>query len=226
MNTLTEKQNLRYELLKVNRYDVANSKACYDFIEGESGKVSNEPKTDNKELADGIYIMLDNGAAILFTGQNLSDTEKSNCTGIGVKLGCKSLVVALGDMTDDEITLTTKEGGTRFINKFDKAVADWGGKENTDDIRGILNSDIVLADCEHIPSLGELHFILLHKAAINEALVAVGGLPLCGWYWSSTEFSAANAWNLHLGNGLAIYYAKATIQGRVRPVSAFLPLNS
>lgn len=226
MNTLTEKQNLRYELLKANRYDVANSKACYDFIEDESGKVVNEPKTDNKELADGIYIMLNTGAAVLFTGQNLSDTEKSSCTGIGVKLGSKSLVVALGDVSEDEITLTTQKGGTCFITEFGKAVADWNGKENTDDIRSILNSDIMLADCEYIPSLGELYFILLHKAAINEALEAVGGKTLCGWYWSSTEYSATGAWYLGLNFGSACYSTKAASQLRVRLVSAFLPLNS
>lgn len=31
---MNEKQNLRYELLKANRYDVNNSKTCYEFIEG------------------------------------------------------------------------------------------------------------------------------------------------------------------------------------------------
>ena len=227
MNTLTEKQNLRYELLKANRYDVQNSKACYDFIAGNE-TATPEPqqaKTANG-LADGVYLIQHDDTAVLFTGQTLSDTEKSLYKSVGVKLGNKSLAVAMGDMTEDEITLTKKQGGTRFITKYHEAVADWNGKENTDDIRGILNDDILLADGEYIPSLGELYFILLHIRDINAALEAIGGKPLCGWYWASTQYSATSAWGLDLNGGLAYYTAKATYQGRVRAVSAFLPLNS
>ena len=42
------------------------------------------------------------------------------------------------------------------------------------------------------------------------------------WYWSSTEYSATNAWNLNLSDGNAFNNTKATNQRRVRPVSAFL----
>ena len=222
MNTLTEKQNLRYDLLKANNYDVKNAKACYDFVTAPEPQ---QVKTANG-LADGVYLIQHDDTAVLFTGQILTDKEKSLYKGVGVKLGNKSLAVAMGDMTEDEITLTKKEGGTRFITKYHDAVADWNGKENTDDIRGILNDDILLADGEYIPSLGELYFILLHIRDINAALEAIGGKPLSGWYWSSTQYSATNAWNLNLNDGNANGNTKATHQGRVRAVSAFLPLNS
>ena len=224
MNTLTEKQNLRYDLLKANNYDVKNAKACYDFVTAPEPQ---QAKTVDNGLADGVYLIQHDDTAVLFTGQILTDNEKSLYKGVGVKLGNKSLAVAMGDMTEDEITLTKKQGGTRFITKYHEAVADWNGKENTDDIRGILNDDILLADGEYIPSLGELYFILLHIRDINAALEAIGGKPLCGWYWASTQYSATNAWGLGLYNGSAgNLSAKATTQGRVRAVSAFLPLNS
>lgn len=74
-----------------------------------------------------------------------------------------------------------------------------------------------------IPSLGELKFIQLFRKEVNEALEHAGGDALDPvWYWSSTEYSAAYAWSLNLYDGIANYYAKATPQGRVRPVSAFL----
>ena len=222
MNTLTEKQNLRYDLLKANNYDVKNAKACYDFVTAPEPQ---QVKTANG-LADGVYLIQHDDTAVLFTGQILTDTEKSLYKGVGVKLGNKSLAVAMGDMTEDEITLTKKQGGTRFITKYHEAVADWNGKENTDDIRGILNDDILLADGEYIPSLGELYFILLHIRDINAALEAIGGKPLCGWYWASTQYSATYAWTLYLNTGNANIYTKATYQYRVRAVSAFLPLNS
>lgn len=222
MNTLTEKQNLRYDLLKANNYDVKNAKACYDFVTAPEPQ---QAKTANG-LADGVYLIQHDDTAVLFTGQTLTDTEKSLYKGVGVKLGNKSLAVAMGDMTEDEITLTKKQGGTRFITKYHEAVADWNGKENTDDIRGILNDDILLADGEYIPSFGELYFILLHIRDINAALEAIGGKPLCGWYWASTQYSATYAWGLSLNDGSAGSNAKATYQTRVRAVSAFLPLNS
>lgn len=222
MNTLTEKQNLRYDLLKANNYDVKNAKACYDFVTAPEPQ---QAKTANG-LADGVYLIQHDDTAVLFTGQTLTDTEKSLYKGVGVKLGNKSLAVAMGNMTEDEITLTKKQGGTRFITKYHEAVADWNGKENTNDIRGILNDDILLADGEYIPSLGELYFILLHIRDINAALEAIGGKPLCGWYWASTQYSAPTAWGLGLSRGYASSYSKATYQGRVRAVSAFLPLNS
>ena len=222
---MNEKQTLRYDLLKANNYDVKNAKACYEFVEGENKEMAAAVKNAN-ELADGVYLIQHDDTAILFTGQILTDTEKSLYKGVGVKLGNKSLAVAMGDMTEDEITLTKKQGGTRFITKYHEAVADWNGKENTDDIRGILNDDILLADGEYIPSLGELYFILLHIRDINAALEAIGGKPLCGWYWASTQYSATSAWSLSLNDGCAYYFTKAAGQGRVRAVSAFLPLNS
>jgi hypothetical protein len=218
---MNEKQNPRYDLLKANNYDVKNAKACYDFVEGENKETA--ATTTANGLADGIYLMTEDGAE-LYTGQAIN--ENAIYTGVGVKLGNKSLVVAMGDMTEDEITLTEKKGGTLFITSYHEAVADWNGKENTDDIRDILNGDILLADNEYIPSLGEMYFILLHIYEINKALKAIGGKPLSGWYWSSTQYSATYAWLLSLYNGRAGYNTKATGQGRVRAVSAFLPLNS
>lgn len=225
MNTLTEKQNLRYDLLKANSYDVKNSKACYDFVTGNETVDPPEAKTANG-LVDGIYLMQSDGMAILFTGQNLSDTEKSLCTGIGIKQGDKSLVVALVDAYEEDTELTKEKGGSGFITNYHKAVADWDGKGNTERIGKNLHPNIKLNTNEFVPSLGQLYFILLHFDAINEALEAVGGKVLRDdWYWSSTEYSATNAWYLLLGNGNANGITKAASLLRVRAVSAFLPLN-
>lgn len=219
MNNLSEKQNLRYELLKATNYDVTNAKKCYDFVAGDEPQ--GQQIAGATELADGIYIMYGKHA-VLFTGQEVS---AQGCTGIGVKFGGKSLILATEDISDNDIELTTKPGGTRFITDYHQAAEDMDGKAATDDIRGILNMGI--SDDEYIPSLGELYFILAHFTQINAALEAVGGEPLHDdWYWSSTEYSTTNAWFLNLYNGNAYYITKATYQGRVRPVSAFLPLNS
>lgn len=218
MCKLTNEQMLRYFIFKDCGFDEEIAKKSYDFVTGNEPKPESKPTT---ELADGIYLMYEKHA-VLFTGQEVS---AQGCTGVGVKFGGKSLVLALTDISDSDIELTTQQGGTRFITSYHHAAEDMDGKTATDDIRDILNMGI--SDDEYIPSLGELYFILAHFTQINAALEAVGGEPLRNdWYWSSTQYSATNAWGLGLGNGYAGSTAKATYQSRVRPVSAFLPLNS
>ncbi len=223
MCKLTNEQMLRYFIFKDCGFDEEIAKKSYDFVMGNAP----EPQPESKpatELADGIYLMYGK-MPVAYRGQELSENDKEGCTGIGVKFGGKSLVVVLNDISDDDIELTTKQGGTRFITNYHQAAEDMDGKAATDDIRGILNMSI--ADDEYIPSLGELYFILAHFTQINAALKAVGGEPLHDdWYWSSTQYSATYAWYLYLNYGSAYFLTKATYQGRVRPVSAFLPLNS
>ena len=220
MCKLTNEQMLRYFIFKDCGFDEEIAKKSYDFVMGNEPEPQPESKPTT-ELTDGIYLMYEKHA-VLFTGQEVS---AQGCTGVGVKFGGKSLVLALTDISDNDIELTTKQGGTRFITSYHHAAEDMDGKTATDDIRDILNMGI--SDDEYIPSLGELYFILAHFTQINAALEAVGGEPLRNdWYWSSTQFSTSNAWYLYLGDGYAGYGTKAAYQNRVRPVSAFLPLNS
>ena len=154
MNNLSDRQNLRYELLKANNYDVDNAKKCYDFVAGDEPQ--NQSIAGTTKLADGIYIMYGKHA-VLFTGQEVS---AQGCTGIGVNFGGKSLILATEDISYNGIELTTQQGGTRFITNYHQAAEDMDGKAATDDIRDILNMGI--SDDEYIPSLGELYFILAH----------------------------------------------------------------
>lgn len=223
MCKLTNEQMLRYFIFKDCGFDEEIAKKSYDFVMGNEPEPQPESKPTT-ELADGIYLMYGK-TAVPYTGYEVSKDGKEGCTGIGVKFGGKSLVVVLNDISDDDIELTTKQGGTRFITDYHQAAEDMDGKAATDDIRDILNMGI--ADDEYIPSLGELYFILAHFTQINAALEAVGGEPLRNdWYWSSTQYSATYAWGLYLSYGSALNPTKASNHLRVRPVSAFLPLNS
>ena len=222
---LTEKQTLRYDLLKATRYEVAAAKACYDFITGSDSQTPAAPVAD--VIPDGVYLVMadDKNTAVLYRpGMQLMAEEISRCIGIGVKQGGRSLTVSLRDAADGDTELTTQKGGSRFITGYHDAVADWDGEAGTADLREILHPNIKLGKNEYIPSLGQLYFILAHFREINEALNAVGGDPLQDlWYWSSTEYSATDAWFLNLYYGGASYGTKAC-QFRVRAVSAFLPL--
>lgn len=212
---------LRFMLLRENGYEVERAQKCLDFIHGGT----EEAPSKAGELADGVYLIDIDGKPVLFTGQALTDTEKSRYNRVGVKLGSKSLAIAMYDTCEDKTTLTEEKGGTRFITDFHEAVADWSGEANTEDIRNILSDTALVEDGEHIPALGEMYFILLHIREINAALKAIDGEPMKGWYWSSTQSSATTAWYLGLDYGTASNGAKAADKARVRAVSAFLPLN-
>ena len=226
MNTLTDKQNLRYDLLKANNYDVENSKACYDFVAGNETK--DAPVQTGKKLADGVYIIDVKGNAVPFIGEKTNLQHEAAY--IGIVCGNHSVAVALYDTAKcEDITLTEcKDNGCgHYIDNYMNAVQDWNGKENTEHLKAVgLNKKIQLKDGEYIPTLAELYLICLHRKQVNEALLFVGGETISGWrYWSSTECSATHAWGLNLNYGYANYSTKATTKGRVRAVSAFLSLN-
>lgn len=156
--------------------------------------------------------------------------DESEVVAIGLKMGDFSIEIALHDEAKGEgITLTTKENTNEnedkayYIGNYDDTVADMDGANNTDHLRNILNPKIQLADEWYIPSLGEMYRIFINKKAINEALDYIGGDRLQDrWYWTSTEGSATNAWNLRLGDGTGGWLTKASLTGRVRAVSAFI----
>ena len=227
-NKLSDAARARMYLLAKNGYDVDKAKRCWNFVN------DSKEKPASNRLGDGIYLIGSDGAAVLFEGK-LTEAPQST-EYIGIVQGDHSVAVALTDMAGgNDVTLTDsddKTGDSQYyiedyeeaVQDYEEAVQDYDGETNTQHLRKIgLNPQIKLKDGEYIPSLGELYIICLNQYAINEALKFVGGQPLAkDWYWSSTEFSATNAWNLNLYNGYAGNYTKASNKGRVRAVSAFL----
>lgn len=74
-----------------------------------------------------------------------------------------------------------------------------------------------------LPSIGEMAMIWANFDKINYALSKISDTTqlISDWYWSSTQHSADNAWNLRLSDGFMHTHYKF-YQSRVRPVSAFL----
>lgn len=220
MEAINDTMWVRMCLLKENGYNVEAAQKCWDFVRGDEAK-KQEPATE--QLRDGVYLIDTKGNAVAFAGD---DTCTVNDTAyIGIVQGSHSVAIALQDVSEDEITLTSKkdDGKGRYIDSYMDAVQDWKGKQNTEHLQAVgLNPAIQLKDGEYIPTLAELYLICLNRKAINVAMRFVGGQELAGWYWSSTEYSATNAWSLYLYYGGAYSYAKATYTSRVRPVSAFL----
>lgn len=221
MEAINDAMQVRMTLLKETWYNVETAQKCWDFVRGGDEAKKQEPTSDR--LADGVYLIDTKGNAVRYDGE---DTETTNDTAyIGIVQGSHSVAISLHDVSEDEITLTSKKdaGKGRYIDSYMDAVQDWQGKKNTEHLQAVgLNPAIQLKDGEYIPTLAELYLICLNRKAINAAMRFVGGQELVGWYWSSTEVGATYAWYLYLNGGNAYFNTKATGTARVRPVSAFL----
>ena len=163
--------------------------------------------------------------------------------GVMIVEGGKILVVAPTEATLYWSSATVSAGGKTTTDR-ETALNDWTGKTSTaaqithnecktesyapgfcaSYERVNANGQGLTAGKWWLPSLGELMMIYANMRKINYALSLINGATQLAetWYWSSTESSATNAWYLYLSYGHASNITKATYQGRVRPVSAFL----
>lgn len=227
---LTDVQQFRYELLQWCG-NVEDAEKANTFVMGKDEKPV-QAQLPKSGIEDGIYLVHADGKATLFELEYTKDDNMdSEVVAIGLKMGSFGIKIALHDEANgDGITLTTKENGNEendqayYTDKYDDAVADMDGARNTNHLRNILNPQIKLADDWYIPSLGELYRIFINKKAINAALEFAKGDKLQDrWYWTSTENTAASAWNLYLYDGGTNYWTtKTSGTDRVRAVSAFI----
>lgn len=227
---LSDVQQFRYELLQWCG-NVEDAEKANTFVMGKDEKPV-QAQLPKSGIEDGIYLVHADGKATLFELEYTKDDPMdSEVVAIGLKMGSFGIKIALHDEANgDGITLTTKSNSglkadqDYYIDKYDDAVADMDGARNTNHLRNILNPKIKLADEWYIPSLGELYRIFINKKAINAALEFAKGDKLQDrWYWTSTEYSATDAWNLYLYDGITNGWStKASDTGRVRAVSAFI----
>ncbi len=215
MKNLNEMQSFLAQLVKDLDYNVDKAKEVYGFIVNEPGvlnldAVSEQPDQWYKPSViqvnpplDGIYFIMPDKTMIHTT--NATDEEKRNSIAVGVRMGNKFANVVLHDAADGQkIALVSKDGSNpeRFRQNFWDAISDWDGVGNTQAMRDFLNPEIGLEDGMYIPSVGELHLILLNIKEVNKALVEAGGDEIQDeWYWSSTENSSTIAWTVYFHSG-------------------------
>ena len=223
-NALNEMQQLRLMLTKETNFDLTKAEKLYNFIVDDQQKALNKPIT-NIDKPDGIYFILSPNNII---HESLTtDEDKHNSIAVGVKMGDKCVNVTLHDAADGENIGLCKEdknlcGSEQFFHDtFWKAMSDWNGEANTNDMRSALNPDINLGENEYIPSVAQLHLILLNINEINKALVEAGGDPMKeDWYWSSTVHSSGGSWYVSFFNGLTNLNAYKYSYYDVRPAVA------
>lgn len=163
--------------------------------------------------------------------------------GVLVVEGGRMLVVAPTENTLYWSSAGVSAGGKTTTNRL-TALDDWEGEDSTAAqvthsecsgasyapgfchaySRSNANGKGLTAGRWWLPSIGQLMMIYANMRKINHALSLINGATQLAetWYWSSTEYSATNAWTLNLSSGFMGRTTKAANQPRVRPVSAFL----
>ena len=197
---LTEIQKLRMAIVANLNFDVEKAKKVYDFVTGDEQAHESYMQ---QFWSDGVYYVLNGG---LLSAIDNPDTIKEQVIGVAVKMGDKIATVALHDAANGEkvaLATDTPCGSQEFYHSdFFDAITDWDGEGNTKDYGDLLNPQIGLEEGQYIPSLAQLHLILLNIKEVNKALEAVGGSPMRQtWYWSSTEYSASSSWYVYFYGG-------------------------
>lgn len=215
---LTELQKLKASIVANLNFDVDKAKKVFNFIIGNES--TSAPETQ-QFWSDGIYYVLEGGH---LTATDDPKSIAGQVIGVAVKMGNRIATVALHDAADgEEIALTTDTscGSEKFFHPdFFDAITDWDGEANTKDYGDLLNPEIGLKEGQYIPSLAQLHLILLNIKEVNKALEDVGGSPMRKeWYWSSTEYSAGYSWYVYFSNGNSGSTSKC-IANVVRPAVA------
>lgn len=197
---LTEIQKLRMAIVANLDFDVEKAKKVYNFVTGDG---QTPASFQQRSWSDGVYYVVEGGC---LAGIEDPDSIAEKVIGVAVKMGDKIATVALHNAAGgEEVSLTNGDacGTSEFFHQdFYDAITDWDGEGNTKDYGNALNPEIALEEGQYIPSLAQLHLILLNIKEVNTALEAVGGSPMRKeWYWSSTEYSANGSWYVHFGSG-------------------------
>ena len=113
------------------------------------------------------------------------------------------------------------------------AITDFDGYGNTQKIRNFGNVwtypaayAVDFANGWYLPAMGQLNILYGNLVEVNAGLAAVGGTLFenaSWWYWSSSERSSNNAWNLECYGNVSHQSKDYTNSygPRVRSMSAF-----
>ena len=199
---LNEMQKLRLLLVKGSNFDLSKAEKTYNFIIGEKTELPTKSNTN----PDGIYFIL--SSSYIIHESLATSADKQHSIAVGIKMGNKfANVVMFDSAASNKISLYQNNkvpcGLKPFFRKtVIEATSDWDGFNNTNYNQNSLNSEINLTNNRYIPSLAQLHLILINISDVNAALVEANGEPMkYDWYWSSTERNNTNAWCVDFNSG-------------------------
>ena len=191
-------------------------------------------KADTAFVPDGVYILHETLG--VRTVDSWNSENNNGVVGVLVVEDEHRIVVALED-SPENLTWSNEHGLiNQPVDEFKDAESDFNGeyycqKLNSPDFPAAYYCKTYNKGNRdwYLPSSGELWLIYNHLEEIQNALSIVGGQKLVTiWdddvpvYWSSTEYSAMNAWLLYLSDGYPhSCHSKVEHISKVRPVSKF-----
>ena len=213
-------------------------KAAKALSKTEAPKTAKDGAAYDDKIEDGVYFIADEDCdkvdARTYCKYRPDMTSAPFPTKyIGVKLGHRTVAVALEDLpgdSDGELQLLPRDYTSPEISEHyswddeaDKyrfnAFEDFDGKGNTERIKE-YGSKIEAPEGEWIPSMGELGLLMMHATDVNRAIELAGGKPIKGCHWSSTEHSQYHAWVVVFSGGNTGSSVKCSSHA-VRAVAAF-----
>lgn len=209
---LSKEETQRLEIAKRLDYDVKKAKEVCDFVL-ESDAHQPTMNINVQPAEEGLFYILNDKSVAPVSSIDLLD--KKTIVGVGIKAMGRVATVALHDaagsknvaLIDEDKECPETPG--EYKKSFKEAIADWDGEGNTKRLRPYLNPAIELKDNEYIPSVGQMHLILLFVNEVNKALVLAGGDELQARYrWSSSEGSSTHSWYVRFYSGVTNNYGK------------------
>lgn len=188
----------------------------------------------------GVYIVHTNGK--VYPRSNWKSSENSKAVGVGVKTANCSFIIAPEEKTGIQWGgYGTLINGCTTTTDSSVAMKDYNGKANTDAIIAQLGTtgEYAANYCRNYvfrngavgyqPAEGELYEAYQNKTEVDACMALIGGTPLYDssvnnyWKWSSTQYSAYNAWELYWDDGNVITSNKNNSHTNVcaRPFAAF-----
>ena len=191
-----------------------------NFINRNSGeKATVSPANPSTErIADGIYLIYEDGNYERFDGQN----QRDSVAYVGVVYDGHAFAVALEDLGEWPLVADVDNcpEESPFYKTECEGLHDWDFITATKHIQEV-GTDIPLKEGEYIPTLAVLDVMCFWKDAINKAISYAGGTPMpVSYHWSSTEYNRNYGRNVGFSNGGTNYNNKYYSRV-VRPVAAF-----
>lgn len=202
------------------------AKQAMDFIENgcaqsDSSCIAKTKIAKKTWYKDGVYLLYSDGRLEAFDGEN--SKSGNPCVAIvdnGAFFGLSDKDVE-GCLVPDLEKLEIEH--SRYFQREVDALNDRDCVAGTKHLMD-CGCEIEIPEGFYIPSLAQLVLIIRHIDEVNEALEYIGHEPIKkdDWYWSSTEYSAPNAWYVGTSSGNVYANYKSPASNYVRPVSAFM----
>lgn len=212
-----------------------------EFVTPNVVLVNGEIRYNVEAVPVGVRIQHVDGTLYTIEDWTTNAFTESNANGVFVSNGEHAFIVATKDNNGASkwSTESVLVDGVFTTTVVDDARTDFDGDKNTTAILAALTGSSAANNCNlytfpngakgYLPAAGELYMMRLYLSQINEALTLIGGIKISTtqyyFYWSSTQYDAAQAWQVSFYNN-AVQKATKDYNGQykyyIRPVTSVI----